>query len=322
MKYTKSITTDFFDFTKENSITEKIDPIFERTLNLVSSITNKSIYLLDVQHGKLCYVSPDASFLCDHPAEEALSLGYEFYSIIVHPNDLTRWKNMHKAILKYLDENKEKKDEINYFSCTFRLQRNYSFHPRPIFQMIHHQMKPVWEDDVLRYLICSVGSSTAKESGNLRIHYKKGLTIKEYNFASRKWKPFTLELLTERERAILLLAQQGKNTKEIADDLFKGHNTIRNQLKPVYSKFNVHSIFEAIDIFSNQRIYTSEMITKKNTSKVDPPCKRTRTNFTDEMRQCIKDHLNNGLSTRKAAEKVGISESAVRYWKKKGILLQ
>ena len=138
-------------------------------------------------------------------------------------------------------------DVIDYFSCTFRLKHNYSFISRPLPQMIYHRMKPVWRNDELRYFICSVRSSAIKESGNLRMYNTNGLAYKEYNIKSRHWKQKTKELLTERERAILILAQQGKSSIEIATYLFRGHNTIRNQIKPLFSKLIVNSMHEAID---------------------------------------------------------------------------
>ena len=252
MKHTKSITADFFEFFEERLIADEIDPACVYYLDILSSIVIESIYILDVQEGKICYVSPDAPFLCNYPAGEALNLGYDFYQKIIHPTDLTRWKNMHKTVLRYLKEYEEKWDEIDYISCTFRLQRKYSFHPQPVLpQMIYHRMKPVKKDDELRYLICSVGSSTAKEAGNLRMHNKGGLTCKECNFVSRRWKPIDIEPLTEHERAILMLAQQGNSTVKIADYLCKGTSTVRNQIKPIFSKLNVHSMQEAIELASN-----------------------------------------------------------------------
>ena len=271
MKPAKSITSDFFDFFTSIQITEKVDPAFARYLDIISSITVESLYVLNVQQGQISYVSPHAdSFLCGYPVEEALCLGYDFYKEIIYPADLTGWKNAHKAILQYIKDYKDIRHEIDYFSCTFRLQRKYSFHSKSLPQMIFQRMKPVWEDDKLRYLICSVGSSTAKEAGNLRMYNKDGLTYKEYSFVSRRWKQIELAPLTEQERAILMLAQQGKNTIAIADDLIKAISTVGNQIKPLFSKLNVHSIIEAIDNASIHRMmYKNGII--RNCLIITPP---------------------------------------------------
>ena len=96
--------------------------------------------------------------------------------------------------------------------------------------MIYHRIKPIWKDTKLRYLICAVDSTTVKKAGNLRLHNKDGMTYEEYNFVSKKWKEKTIELITEREKAILILAQQGQCTKEIADTLCKSPHTIHHQI--------------------------------------------------------------------------------------------
>ena len=87
--------------------------------------------MVDVQQQRFCYVRPNASFLCDYAAEEALNLGYDFYTKIVHPDDLPKWGKMHKAVLRYLDDKTEKQGDVDFFSCTFRLQHNYSFLSHP-----------------------------------------------------------------------------------------------------------------------------------------------------------------------------------------------
>ena len=70
-------------------------------------------------------------------------------------------------------------------------------------------MKPICLNNPFRYVICILGSSTYKETGNLLLHNKNILIYEEYNFITRRWKQQTRELLTEREKAILMLAKQG-----------------------------------------------------------------------------------------------------------------
>ncbi len=64
-------------------------------------------------------------------------------------------------------------------------------------------------------------------------------------------------MLTERERVILILAQQGKNTLEMSNILCKGHYTIRNQIKALFTKLGRHTMLGAIELAHNLRlIYT------------------------------------------------------------------
>lgn len=199
--------------------------------DMFASIATECFYLLDLRQKQFCGIKSDELFLCGYSAEEARRLGCDFYPKIVYPKDLSLWTDMRKAVLHYLLDFEEKRDAIDYFSCTFRLQRKYSFLSHPLPQMVYHRMKPFWEGDEPRYLICSVRSSTIPKAGNLCMYNKNGSTYEEYNSRTGRWKQKTKEALTERERAILMLAGQGKSAKEIANDLCKGQNTIRNQIK-------------------------------------------------------------------------------------------
>ena len=232
---------------KITDTTNDQESAFIQYCKVFSSLTTDSFYVFDVVQKRFCYIKPDNLFLCDHSTEEAMKLGYDFYKQIIHPDDLPLWTNILKIIPQYLNDRKDKWNEIDYFSCTLRLLRKYSFSSRFLSQMVYQRMKPICLNNQLRYFICIVGSSTYKETGNLLLHNKNILIYEEYNFITRRWKQQTRELLTEREKAILMLAKQGKNTVEIANDLYKGLNTIRIQIKSLFNKLKAHSIQEAIE---------------------------------------------------------------------------
>ena len=107
--------------------------------------------MLDVLQRSICYAKPDDLFLCGFSTEDVLRLGYDFYSEVIYSDDLPLWIDMRELILQYLKDFEEKRDEIDCFSCTFRLQRTYSFSSRPLPQMVYHRMKPIWADNKLRY---------------------------------------------------------------------------------------------------------------------------------------------------------------------------
>jgi DNA-binding CsgD family transcriptional regulator len=281
-----------------------------------SSTAPGSAYVVDILQKQFCEVRQDDLFLCGHSVEYMIRKGFGFYSEVVY--DISLWANMYEAVLQYLKDFEGERDEIDYFSCTFRLQRSSS-PARLLQQMVHHRMKPVWENNELRHFICAVWSSTAKKPGNLRMYNKDGLTYEEYNLTTRCWKRKKQEPLTERERAILMLAGQGKNTREIAHDLCKGHNTIRNQVKKLYSKLNVHSMQGAIEYARyHQLLYPKQSLTEPQPEA--PHNKRSRVLVTKDMLQRIQQHLDEGISIRQAARLEGIAESAIRYWKGKGKL--
>jgi len=309
----KTIEGRFLDHVHDEQTFHNGHDTFIRYIDMLSSIVTECIYVIDVATNRFCYVPSNDLFLCGYSVEEALTGANDFYKKIVLKDDLPAWEKMYKAVLWYLKDSDEKRDEIDYFSSTFRLQRKVSFSsPRPLLQMIYHRMEPVWENGELLYIICSVRSAATKKTGNLRVYFKDGLTYEEYNITTRRWKWKTLELLTEREKAILILAQQGKNSEEIANYLCKSRNTIRNQIKPLFYKLNVHSIREAVDFaFYHHIIYTR---TDKQLQSREAPHKRPRVILTADMMQHIQQYLDEGISIRQSARIEGIAESAIRYW--------
>jgi len=313
------IDMPLFENTQETSrVPENEDIAIFRYLDFFSSIVNESFYVIDIPKNKICYISLDNLFLCNHSVEDVNKYGYDYYAKIVFPEDLILWKNILKTVLQYIMDFKGKHDEINYFSCTFRLQRKFTFLNRPLQQMVYHQMIPVWKNRDLHYLICSVRASSQKKAGNLRMYYKDGFTFEEYNFITHRWKEKKVTVLTELEMAIIMLAQQGKSSGDIAKDLYKGCNTIRNQIKALFSKLNVHTMQETLEfaglthMINQNRNRQLHLIEKTNK-------KRWRL-LTQEMKQSIQMHLNSGLSIRQTAKQEDVAESNIRYWIKKGKL--
>lgn len=281
----------------------------------LSSAATDSFYVLDILERKICYVKPNELFLCGFSIEDALKFGYDFYSKIIFPDDLLLWTDMFQAVLRYLRNFTEKRDKVDFFSCTFRLLHKYSFISYPLKQMVYHQIIPFYKEGEIRYLLCFVTNSTSRKAGNLFACSKNGLIIEEYNLITKRWKLKKEELLTECERAVLMLARQGLSSKEIADYLHKGYFTIRNLIKKIFYKLNVHTMQEAVEYAVDHCLihpyYDIEPIL------IDIACKRKRVLLTTEILQRIQYHLDNGESVRHTAKLEGISESAIRYWKSK-----
>ncbi len=55
--------------------------------------------------------------------------------------------------------------------------------------------------------------------------------------------------LTDRESEVLHLVSEGKTTKEIADELYLSHGTVRNYISVILDKLNVKNRIEAISKF-------------------------------------------------------------------------
>ena len=203
---------------------------FIQYCKIISSIITDSFYVLDIVQKQFCYIKPDDLFLCGHSVEEAMTQGYDFYSQIIHPEDLPLWNNFLEIIPQYLKDLQGKQDTIDYISCTFRLIRNNSFMKDPLSQMVYQKMIPVWKNKKIGYLICSVESVAYKKNG-FYLHYKNSLTYEKYEPAVGSWSTHTMSFLNERERILLNLSRQGLNSNDISETLCRSKHTIQNQIK-------------------------------------------------------------------------------------------
>lgn len=212
-------------------------------LDWLSSVITENFYVVDLLQKKICYTNTNGFLLS--------GLERDFLSKSIYVNDLSLWKAMFRIILQYLEVVGDERNEINYFSCTFRMQCKCSFVSRPLVQMVYQRIKYMYENDVLRYLICFIKHTTIKDTGNLWVQNKDCKYFSEYDFKTNRWVSKVMEPLTEREIIILMLSKQGKSSKGIANDLCRSENTIRNQIKSLFLKLNVHSMQAAIEYACN-----------------------------------------------------------------------
>jgi DNA-binding CsgD family transcriptional regulator len=212
-----------------------------------ASMSNDAIYVIDFREKQFRYVSEHDLFLCGHSQYEVLNLGYDFFPKIVHPEDLPLWEKMHTDILKYLLGPEDQLENINYFSFTLRIKNLLQIAERQKYLMVHHKLKPVFQDDQIYLGICMLKISAISTSGNLEIFYKNEMNLK-YSFAGQKWKLQDIELLTDCEINIIKLAMMGLNEKQIADKLCLSIGTIRNKCSALYQKLNVNNMMQAINV--------------------------------------------------------------------------
>jgi len=291
-------------------------------LKTTSELLNECVYVVDVRQRCFRFVSNHDLFLCGHTQEEVIKLGYNFYRKVVHPEDYHLVGKMQRATLKKLAEIGESWDEVGYFSCSFRLLRKYSFLPRPLPQMVCHQAKPVWVEDELRYFVCSVENSCIKKRENLRMYHKNNPVYEEYNANTNRWKRMVIEPLTEREKAILMLSQQGKKIYEIANDLNIGYKTADNQISKIFEKLDTHSMKDSVIFAENHQMIYIPVRKMSDTilQPVEAPRKRKRILLTEDKLKNIQKSLNEEYSINSIAKKEGVSEGAIRAAIKKNKL--
>jgi DNA-binding CsgD family transcriptional regulator len=227
---------------------EEISEFQMMLLQQISKITNGSVYVIDFHKQRFLFVSNHDLFLSGFSPNDVLKIGCDFFSKIVHPNDLQLFIDIHRAILLYLSEPDNNLQEIDYFAFNVR------FLNRGLSLMVYHKMAPIFINGFASIAICHLSSSVIHKSGDLEIYSKDKKKYSSYSFTKHHWQEKELVVLTNREKEILKLARQGKSRKKIADLLCVSDNTLRNQEVELLKKINQHSMMEAITFATNHHL--------------------------------------------------------------------
>jgi hypothetical protein len=194
-KYPDSIVTSFYENISLSTMVGNENCMIG--IDAFSDLCIEAIYVIDFKQRCFSYVSDHDLFLCGHSKDEVLRLGYDFYSEIVHKDDLPQLVETHQEILKCLCIPDSINDDIFYFSCTFRIKNYMHQGKRPKYLMIYQKLIPKFVDSEIRYGICLITSSVIKNTGNLRLYYKNNPYFDKYSFITKKWEKQNIEYLTK-----------------------------------------------------------------------------------------------------------------------------
>jgi DNA-binding CsgD family transcriptional regulator len=302
----ESITPQFYSDAPEITGNDSIDALPFGIYDF-SSICIEAVYVIDFLKQNFQFVGQHDFFLCGYTVTEAMALGYDFYTRIVHPKDLPLLVNMHNAILNRL-QSLDHPEAINYFSFFIRLKSGTKH------LMAYHKLKPVFVDGQLRYGICILASSVLQRPGHLCAYYFDNTAFDEYKPSRDKWIRHKIKKLSAREQDVLQLAKQGKLHKEIADALEISPNSVRNTLASLYLKFSINGMMQAVVYATNHRLlFTAKKCSTYQELGLPPEYKRTRTLISDEMLLRIQKRRDNGESVNSIARHEGVTEGAIRY---------
>ncbi|GHT66017.1 hypothetical protein AGMMS50239_26810 [Bacteroidia bacterium] len=224
---------------------EEISELQMKIFKSFSKIMNGSVYVIDFHKQCFHFVSDHELFLSEYSLDDALKMGYDFFSKIVYPEDLQLFIGIHRAVLQYLSEPDSNPQEIDYFAFNVRLLN----HGLPL--MVYHKISLIFINDCARMAVCHLSGSVIHKSGNLGIYSKDKKKYSSYSFEKHQWQEKKLINLTNREKEILKLAKQGKSNKEISDILCVSEKTIWNTETMLYRKLGVHSMLEAVIFATN-----------------------------------------------------------------------
>ena len=279
-------------------------------LQNIADMCKEVIYVIDFLKQGFHYVVNRDFFLCDFSVEEVLSLGYDYFPIVIHPKDLALFAAMHATILQHAMITGNP-DEILYYSFCVRTKTEIGY------MMIYHKLKPVYINGQVRFGICMMSSSVVSKSGRLRVYYRKDQEYDEY--ISGEWRRKKAETLTMREQRVLIYARQGIVNKDMAVKMKIEYQSILNIEKSIYQKLGVKTMTQAIIYAINHHlVYQSDPLMSDKTFK--HPLKRRP--MTPEKQMRIQEKLTEGQSINAISKQENVSDFTIRYALKTGKLVR
>ena len=275
---------------------------------------NEAVYVIDFFKRCFSFVSSHDLFLCGHKVKDVLSLGYDFYPEVIHPDDLPLLKKYHAEILRLCIMNKL--DGIKYFSFAIRIKFKAGY------LTVNHKLKPVFIDGQIRYGTCLLSISAIDTNKRLCACFENSTYVYEYSLDNRKWQKKTVQPLTNREKKILMLLIQGETYKYIYDKLCISIHTLRNEMVSIFDKLRVHDKTQAVlHATNNSQIFFSidDQPSDKQEMKEEFE-KKVRRQMTPDKLLRIQEKLDNGQSKNSIASQEGVSEFTIRYHFKIGKL--
>ena len=235
--------------------------------DLFTDMMIEAACIIDFQKRNFYDVANHEFFLCGYSRSKVRSMGYQFFDEIIHPDDIYLWVDMHNTILKYLHEQDFEAEEGHYFSCTFRIKSNLKFRKNPYYMMSYVRLKPIFVDRRLKYGLCFFTESPVKTSGNLCVYFKRERIYREYSFVAKKWIDKYILKLSQREREILVLSQQGLSREEAADTLCVSIKTIKNTINRLFKKSNSKKMTQIENYAKIHRLIYYDRTIKPKSSK-------------------------------------------------------
>ena len=292
----------------KNDNNVNVEHYFE-LLKAASEAFDETVYVIDFKHQRFRFVSNKGMFLGGRKPEEILSLGYDFYSELVHKKDILLFTGILQAVTDYFSNPNTPINNLSYVIFDFRIC-GYKGQIR-----LSHKVIPLVVNNQALMAICSVCPSAAKTSGNLIAYYNDSSDFcYRYSFEGSLWEKEPLIKINQLEWDILNLSKQGITGREIADIIGITEQYLRNVQVALFEKLNVNNTRQALIFVTNHRVITETGRSfNKGKSKEPPKIKKPQKKMTPEKLHRIQEALNMGESVNSIAKRENIGEYTVRY---------
>lgn len=218
----------------------------------VARLTYKSVYIIDYARMGFLYVSDNPLFLAGLSAEEVKDLGYEFYARYVPEEDMQFLQAVNRAGFEFFGAI-PRQERLEYtISYNFSLEMPEG---QPAM-LINHQITPLALDSSGNMWLGLCFVSLAPTSERHRAYILASHTGQSWSFTPRegRWRLVEVLELSEQEKAVIRLANQGLSIAEIARRIHRSEDSVKGYRKKLFAKLGVESITEAVAVATHRRL--------------------------------------------------------------------
>ena len=215
-------------------------------------MTNECVIGCDFAQDRFLFV-PESDYRL-LPASSYVSLSESFPQMkaYIHPDDQYWVEQLFSVMKEKLEDPDLDLAQIDHFAWQLRVNNNSRYIQG--YTMLHVKFKPGMEQSILCSGLFSITFSIQHEQDNhLSLHYYNREKVDIYTRFCNKWKCYQRNQLTEQQKCVLMLAQMGYSSKEIAEKMFLSVRRIEKIKELIYEILNVNTIEQAIQAAINTR---------------------------------------------------------------------
>lgn len=244
---------DFFipqNNVKDNEENQTVVDAIVNSAKAFSRIYSQGLYVIDYATRKFLWFSDNLSVLWGETDEALREMGYDLFLNHVPEPELQMLVEINRAGFEFYDNLpiEKKPDGIIFYSFHFAVGK------RSI--MVDHSLTPLLldKDGRIKYALCTFSPSSRKAPGNVVFRLSGTSDLWRYSFEGTRWKKETLEPLSDNEREVIKLSQQGLTMAEIAEAMNYSLDNIKTIKRKLFDRLGAKNLNEAINYIVNYKL--------------------------------------------------------------------